>query len=160
MDEKILKDGETNAETPALEDMFADLEGVIGKMEGTDVTLEQSFELYNQGMELLKKCSQAIDTVEKKRPLYWTRMVKNMNFNEEYEKRLTEIESILTRYLPEKEGYQKIIMEAMEYSLMAGGKRLRPMLMLESFRLLRRAGGLHRTFYGRPGDDPHLFTGP
>ena len=58
-----------------------------------------------------------------------------MNFNEEYEKRLTEIESILTRYLPEKEGYQKIIMEAMEYSLMAGGKRLRPMLMLESFRL-------------------------
>ena len=46
--------------------MFADLEGVIGKMEGTDVTLEQSFELYNQGMELLKKCSQAIDTVEKK----------------------------------------------------------------------------------------------
>ena len=42
-----------------------------------------------------------------------------MNFNEEYEKRLTEIESILTRYLPEKEGYQKIIMEAMEYSLMA-----------------------------------------
>jgi len=46
--------------------MFADLEGVIGKMEGTDVTLEQSFELYNQGMELLKKCSQVIDTVEKK----------------------------------------------------------------------------------------------
>ena len=58
-----------------------------------------------------------------------------MNFNEEYEKRLTEIESVLTRYLPEKEGYQKIIMEAMEYSLLAGGKRLRPMLMLESFRL-------------------------
>ncbi len=66
MDEKILKDGGTNAEAPALEDMFADLEGVIGKMEGTDVTLEQSFELYNQGMELLKKCSQVIDTVEKK----------------------------------------------------------------------------------------------
>lgn len=66
MDEKILKDGKKNTETPALEDMFADLEGVIGKMEGTDVTLEQSFELYNQGMELLKKCSQAIDTVEKK----------------------------------------------------------------------------------------------
>ena len=60
-----------------------------------------------------------------------------MNFNEEYEKRLTEIESILTRYLPEKEGYQKIIMEAMEYSLMAGGKRLRPMLMLESSTLIR-----------------------
>ena len=49
MDEKILKDGETNAETPALEDMFADLEGVIGKMEGTDVTLEQSLVLDEDG---------------------------------------------------------------------------------------------------------------
>ena len=66
MDEKILKDEEKNTETPALEEMFASLETVIGKMEGTDVTLEQSFELYNQGMELLKKCNQAIDTVEKK----------------------------------------------------------------------------------------------
>ena len=66
MEEKILTDNEKNTETPALEDMFTDLEEVIGKMEGTDVTLEQSFELYNQGMELLKKCSQAIDTVEKK----------------------------------------------------------------------------------------------
>lgn len=58
-----------------------------------------------------------------------------MNFNEEYEKRLKEIEEILTRYLPECDGYQKIITEAMTYSLMAGGKRIRPMLMRESFRL-------------------------
>lgn len=66
MEEKILTDNEKNTETPALEDMFTDLEEVIGKMEGTDITLEQSFELYNQGMELLKKCNQAIDSVEKK----------------------------------------------------------------------------------------------
>ena len=58
-----------------------------------------------------------------------------MNFNEEREKRTEYIEEILKRYLPAKEGYQKIIMEAMEYSLMAGGKRLRPMLMLETYRL-------------------------
>lgn len=58
-----------------------------------------------------------------------------MNFNEERQKRTEYIEEILKRYLPAKEGYQKIIMEAMEYSLMAGGKRLRPMLMLETYRL-------------------------
>lgn len=58
-----------------------------------------------------------------------------MNFNEERQKRTEYIEEILKRYLPKKEGYQKIIMEAMEYSLMAGGKRLRPMLMLETYRL-------------------------
>lgn len=46
--------------------MFTELEALIGKMEDSDVTLEQSFDLYNRGMELLKKCNQTIDTVEKK----------------------------------------------------------------------------------------------
>lgn len=56
-----------------------------------------------------------------------------MNFNEEREKKVQEIESILKKYLPDQEGYQKLIMEAMEYNLMAGGKRLRPMLMKETY---------------------------
>ena len=56
-----------------------------------------------------------------------------MNFKEEYTDRVEKIEKILKKYLPEKEGYQRTIMEAMEYSLMAGGKRLRPMLMWESY---------------------------
>lgn len=63
-----------------------------------------------------------------------------MNFKEEYQKRIESIESILEKYLPVQEGYQKIIMEAMEYSLMAGGKRLRPMLMKESFTLFGGEG--------------------
>ncbi|RHR32406.1 polyprenyl synthetase family protein [Clostridium sp. AF19-22AC] len=58
-----------------------------------------------------------------------------MNFKEAYQKKVEEIERILRKYLPEKEGFQKVIMEAMEYSLMAGGKRLRPMLMQETYRL-------------------------
>ena len=58
-----------------------------------------------------------------------------MSFNEEYCEKKEYIENVLRAYLPEKEGYQKIIMEAMEYSLMAGGKRLRPVLMLETYRL-------------------------
>lgn len=45
------------------------------------------------------------------------------------------IEDVLKKYLPEKEGYQKIIFEAMEYALMAGGKRLRPMFMCEVYRM-------------------------
>ena len=49
-----------------LEQMFTELEALIGKMEDSDVTLEQSFDLYNRGMEPLKKCNQTIDTVEKK----------------------------------------------------------------------------------------------
>ena len=58
-----------------------------------------------------------------------------MSFNEELTKRVEYIEDILKEYLPKKEGYQKLIMEAMEYSVMAGGKRLRPMLMNETYKL-------------------------
>ena len=59
-----------------------------------------------------------------------------MNSKEEFtvqmKRKVAEIEEILKEYLPKPEGYQKVIMEAMEYSLMAGGKRLRPMLMRET----------------------------
>lgn len=69
-----------------------------------------------------------------------------MSFKEEYQKRIESIEDILQKYLPVQQGYQKIIMEAMEYSLMAGGKRLRPMLMRESFELFDGRGGLIEPF--------------
>ena len=74
------------------------------------------------------------------------RMVKFMNFKETYRRKVEEIEQILRAYLPEKEGYQKVIMEAMEYSLMAGGKRLRPMLMKESYRLFGGESALIEPF--------------
>ena len=58
-----------------------------------------------------------------------------MNFNEQREQKVMEIERVLRRYLPKEEGYQKLIMEAMEYNLMAGGKRLRPMMMQETYKM-------------------------
>lgn len=57
------------------------------------------------------------------------------NYAELRDEKVKEIEEILKFYLPEQNGYQRIIMDAMEYSLMAGGKRLRPMLMQETYRL-------------------------
>jgi geranylgeranyl diphosphate synthase type II len=41
----------------------------------------------------------------------------------------------ISSYLPKEEGYQKTVIEAMNYSFLAGGKRLRPILMLETYRL-------------------------
>lgn len=49
-----------------LEQKFQALEEVIEKLEGEEVTLEQSFDLYNKGMTLLKNCTRMIDEVEKK----------------------------------------------------------------------------------------------
>ncbi len=63
-------------------------------------------------------------------------------FSEQQKAKVREIEEILKTFLPKEEGYQKIIMEAMEYSLLAGGKRLRPMLMQETYLLF--SGGVKR----------------
>lgn len=65
-----------------------------------------------------------------------------MNFDEERQNRLILIEEILRKFIPKEEGYQKIVIEAMNYSLLAEGKRLRPMLMEETFVL---CGGTDRT---------------
>lgn len=56
-------------------------------------------------------------------------------FIPEQKRRVEQIEEILKCALPGKVSYQNTISKAMEYSLMAGGKRLRPMLMLEAYRL-------------------------
>ena len=58
-----------------------------------------------------------------------------MNFKQEMQEKVVEIEEILGKYLPKEEGYQKTVLEAMNYSILAGGKRLRPMLMEETFKL-------------------------
>lgn len=69
-----------------------------------------------------------------------------MNFKEELALRTAKTEQILMEYLPKKEGFQSVIMEAMEYSTMAGGKRLRPILMLETYRLFGGAGKVIEPF--------------
>lgn len=58
-----------------------------------------------------------------------------MDINREVETRAKSIEKMMKAYLPKEEGFQKTIFEAMNYSILAGGKRLRPMLMQETYRL-------------------------
>ncbi len=56
-------------------------------------------------------------------------------FKLELEKRTREVEEIVYSYLPQETGHQKTIFQAMNYSMKAGGKRLRPMLLQEVCRL-------------------------
>ena len=58
-----------------------------------------------------------------------------MNFNETLTTKVNNIESIIAQYLPKETGYQKTVLEAMNYSMLSGGKKLRPMLMHEVFQL-------------------------
>ena len=56
-------------------------------------------------------------------------------FKETLARRTREVEEIVTSYLPKEEGHQKTVLTAMNYSVLAGGKRLRPLLMQETYRL-------------------------
>lgn len=59
-----------------------------------------------------------------------------MSFKSSLKYRVYYIEKLLKEYMPEEKGYQKTIFEAMNYSLKAGGKRLRPILTLEACRIV------------------------
>lgn len=54
-------------------------------------------------------------------------------FKQIRDEKIAHIETILQEYLPKEEGYAAKVMEAMNYSVLAGGKRLRPMLMEETY---------------------------
>ena len=53
------------AKSPSLEDTFDKLEDSLGQMESGELTMNESFKKYKEGIELVKKCSLMIDKVEK-----------------------------------------------------------------------------------------------
>lgn len=69
-----------------------------------------------------------------------------MNFKETLKEKTDYMEEILKAFLPKEEGFQKTVIEAMNYSAMSGGKRLRPMLMSETYKLFDGTGELVEPF--------------
>lgn len=69
-----------------------------------------------------------------------------MNFSKKLEDKVKEVEQIIGKYLPEEKGYQKTVIQAMNYSILAGGKRLRPMLMQETYRMFQGSGEMVEPF--------------
>ena len=64
--EERMKTMAANEKERTLEETFALLDEKIAQLENSEISLEDSFRVYKEGMELLKDCSSKIDTVEKK----------------------------------------------------------------------------------------------
>jgi geranylgeranyl diphosphate synthase type II len=60
-------------------------------------------------------------------------MVDLTNFDEQMKRRVTEVKSVIEKYLPAEEGFQRTLLEAMNYSMRVGGKKLRPLLMQQTY---------------------------
>ena len=69
-----------------------------------------------------------------------------MDFKQQLQNKVDDIEKILYSYLPKEEGLQKTVIVAMNYSVKAGGKRLRPMLMNETYKLFGGNGKVVQPF--------------
>ena len=65
-----------------------------------------------------------------------------MNIREELATRAKHVEDVLETYLPKEEQLQKTIFEAMNYSLLAGGKRIRPILMEEAYKMFSQVNNI------------------
>ncbi len=64
------------------------------------------------------------------------KMVNSVNFKEELEKRTQNAWQVIESYLPKEDGFSRTLAEAMNYSMKAGGKRLRPVLMSAMYEML------------------------
>lgn len=69
-----------------------------------------------------------------------------MTFEEELKIHTEAVNEIVVKYLPKEEGLQKSVLSAMNYSVYAGGKRLRPMIMRETYRLFDGNGRVIEPF--------------
>lgn len=69
-----------------------------------------------------------------------------MSWKNKLQTRVEEVEQVIQSFLPEEVGYQKTVLEAMNYSVLAGGKRLRPMLMEETYKLFGGSGKIVEPF--------------
>jgi geranylgeranyl diphosphate synthase type II len=68
------------------------------------------------------------------------------DFQKDLPAKVDEIEQIIKEYLPKEDGFQKTVIEAMNYSILSGGKRLRPMLMWETYKMLGGTGDVIKPF--------------
>ena len=64
-EKKTRKTAPKAEEKRTLEELFSELEAVTAELEAQELPLEEAFLKYRRGMELLKECNAAVDTVEK-----------------------------------------------------------------------------------------------
>jgi len=59
------------------------------------------------------------------------------DIQQELKERIAQFDEMVQKYLPKEEGFQKTVISAMKYSLMAGGKRMRPLLMAGTYEFFK-----------------------
>ena len=77
---KVKKDMPEDKKEMTIEESFARLDGMVKALDSDDITLEESFKIYEEGMKLIKDVSSRIDLVEKK-----IRLLESQGESEDFE---------------------------------------------------------------------------
>ena len=122
---------ELEKKEPGLEERFAKIDSILDAMEDENVTLQRGN-----------------GTDQSSRPVFGYDRKGNactepgwkiggilMEIRQEIKRRAADIEARIAPFLPQEKGFQQTVLDAMEYSVFAGGKRLRPMLMEASYQM-------------------------
>ena len=146
-------------EAKTIEEVFQELDNLAVKLENSETSLEDSFRFYKEGMELLKYCSDKLDTVEKK----MLQMDEDGTLRE-FLRRITDKNRI------RRESNTQMASEGIRLCQDNGrGDELQHVRRRETFKTDSSSGNLPdvwrgrtacRTFYGRDRDDPYAFLDP
>lgn len=79
-------------------------------------------------------------------PMKQGRMEYQMEFEKELKDRVAAVEAVITKYMPQKGELQKTVIDAMQYTMSAGGKRIRPLLMQSVYQLFGGSGKIIEPF--------------
>ena len=164
---------------------IAELESVVKQLEAGDLALETSLALYERGVQLSRFCHARLDAAERRIEILnergeLTRGAARPRRREPgrgsvmtpFEAFATEcrgaVDEALDRWLPRPPRCPAVVAEAMRYSVMAGGKRLRPILALAAADAVAAARGESRPAartLALPAacaleTDPHLLAHP
>ena len=155
--EERKEEGTPSGET--LEAAFGKLDQMLETLESSDVSLEDSFRLYKEGMELLNECSQKIDRVEKK----MLQMNEDGTFREFLSgtRRKNAGSGKYHCRLPAERGRLcKGTGKSHELQYDSGRKEASSAAFAGEFPSVRRNRGGCKTIYGSHGDDSHPFPDP
>src|SRR4029077_2750855 len=141
----------TDTSIKDFEAAIAELETIVKKLEDGDLALEQSLQLYERGVQLSRFCHARLEDAERRIEILTERgelkpaagslaaddrdrryrpVTSADSIGDFLERERQRVEAALDLFLPKPPSCPPLISEAMRYSVMAGGKRLRPLLTL------------------------------
>ena len=125
-------------EKQSFEEMMKELENIVQKLDNEAVSLEESLDLYQRGMKLSANCDSTLKEAEKKVNELMQEEVGDKEMKKLQMNKLINIINTSLNKSIQSSPLKTNLEESMKYSLNAGGKRIRPVILLLTLKMLNK----------------------